>query len=222
MAKLIDLTGKIFGRLTVISRDISKDFTKTKWICKCECGNIVSVFSNSLMNGGTKSCKCLRNELIKIHPLKHGETKNNKISTEYISWRSMKSRCLNPNNPHYKNYGGRGIKICERWLGVNGFNNFISDMGYKPSLSHSLDRFPNNDGHYEPSNCRWSTEEQQNRNRRSNRIIEFDGKKMLLVEWGIELGVRAEMIAYHMKKGKSMEYIVEKYKKMPINASANN
>jgi hypothetical protein len=155
MGKKIDLTNKIFNRLTVL-----KDTGKRNkcghiiWECLCECGNITEVESHSLKNGNTKSCGCLS--------IKHGHTKKyGKNTITYYCWASMKSRCLNPNHERYKDYGGRGIQVCERWM---KFENFLADMGEKPN-GLSIDRI-DNEGHYELSNCKWSNDKDQANNRR--------------------------------------------------------
>jgi hypothetical protein len=159
MGNLIDLTGKRFHRLVVISRAVNhgKD---ARWNCQCDCGNTSIVQSNNLKSGNSKSCGCLNIDNITVHGCS-----GKKITSEYIAWDNMKSRCYNPNNPRYKHYGERGIKICDRWLGKNGFQHFIEDMGAKPSAEYSIDRI-DNDGDYEPSNCRWATIKQQRNNQR--------------------------------------------------------
>lgn len=108
-------------------------------------------------------------------------------SPEYRSWCSMKARCCNSQNPSYPRYGGRGIKVCQRWL--DSFSDFLADMGKKPTPKHTIDRFPDNNGNYEPGNCRWATAQEQSRNRRSNRVIEFGGVSRTVAEWADVLGV---------------------------------
>jgi hypothetical protein len=110
---------------------------------------------------------------------------------EYNVWGVMKNRCLSKKNKNYKHYGGRGIKICKRWL---KFENFISDMGRRPSSKHSIDRFPNKDGDYEPSNCRWATVNQQLRNHRRNVWIEHNGIKMIRADWAAKLGISSSTL----------------------------
>lgn len=160
--KRIDLHGQKFGRLTVLSRAKNrKQFTM--WLCKCDCGNEVVVSTNALLVGHSTSCGCKREE--NFNSYKHGKS----YSNLYRRWLGMKSRCLNKNNARYKNYGGRGITICDEWLDKeNGFMNFYNwaiANGYKKELS--IDRI-NVDGNYEPSNCRWITLQEQNWNTTRN------------------------------------------------------
>jgi hypothetical protein len=115
----------------------------------------------------------------------------------------MKYRCTNPRGRQYPDYGGRGIKVCERWL--HSFEAFLEDMGRRPSPKHTLDRYPDNDGNYEPGNCRWATPKEQQRNRRCNRIIEFAGQRLPLSAWGERLGLPPETIAARLDRGCSVE-----------------
>lgn len=118
-------------------------------------------------------------------------------TTEYHIWEGMKQRCHNPNNPRYCNYGGRGIVVCERW---KDFQNFYADMGPRPSTDYSIDRI-DNDGNYEPSNCRWATSTQQNRNNSHNTMIEYNGKSQCLIEWAEELGISAKYLSHRYARG---------------------
>lgn len=161
-----DITGQRFGRWTVIRRDGSNKFNKAMWWCKCDCGNEVSVLGKSLRVGDSTSCGCQRKEKFRPSPnnqngLKHGMHG----SPEYITWIHMKARCSNPKDKRYKHYGGRGIKVCDRW--VDSFESFFSDMGKRPTSQHSIDRI-NVNGDYEPSNCRWATPTEQRHNRRDS------------------------------------------------------
>ena len=164
MSKAIDITGQKFGRLTA-EKVVGKSNGNLIWQCSCECGKTSEVRSFSLRNGSTKSCGCL-----KPTP-KHGHRLKGKTSPEYSSWRSMRWRCSNSSGRGYKDYGGRGITVCDRWL--NSFENFLEDMGPRPPNT-SIDRI-NNDGNYEPSNCRWASPEEQANNRRTN--IDITGQK---------------------------------------------
>lgn len=133
-----------------------------------------------------------------ITRLKHGGTLGGKPTPEYRIWAAIRARCLNPNMPGYKHYGGRGIKICQQW---NEFENFLADMGPRPSSRHSIDRYPDNNGHYEPGNCRWATQTQQSRNTRANRLITFRGETHCVREWEEILGFPRNVIAIRLFNG---------------------
>lgn len=169
MTRVIDVAGQTFGRLTVIWPVGITVERRALWLCVCSCGKLAIVAGTSMRRGGTSSCGCLRTEMnvIKIkkfHGGIHGHAKRGKISPEFNSWSGAKDRCFNKNNHAYARYGGRGITMCERWK--NSFSAFLEDVGIKPSAEYSIDRWPNNDGNYEPGNCRWATKSQQVHNRR--------------------------------------------------------
>jgi hypothetical protein len=150
--------GMKFGRLTVIEPGEKEYF----WNCICECGNKTSTYAYQLVDGTTKSCGCLSHELIAEKSFKHGHDKRGETTKTYWCWQAMIQRCTNENREDYKNYGGRGIKVCDRWL--NSFEDFLADVGESPE-GLSIDRI-NNDGNYEPGNTRWATREQQQSNTR--------------------------------------------------------
>lgn len=207
MGSPINIIGERYGRLIVLS--LYKKTDKHTWFkCICDCGNTSIVIQNNIRKGTTQSCGCLQSERASIANWKHGENG----SSEYNTWSSIKDRCYNKNNDRYADWGGRGIRVCERWLDENdGFKNFLFDMGRKPSPSHSIDRFPNNEGDYEPTNCRWATVPQQNRNKRSNIWIEYDGKKMILADWATYFGVTYSTLKEHLSK-KDISDVVKFYK----------
>lgn len=161
MPKFMDLTGQRFGRWIVKERAPDDKNRVTRWHCRCDCGNENTVYGNALKNGRSSSCGCRLVEVAITSNTTHGLHK----SSEYKAWDHMVQRCTNPNNENYKHYGGRGIRVCDRW--GNSFENFYADMG--PSNGLTLDR-RNNDGHYEPGNCRWVdwTTQRHNQRMRSN------------------------------------------------------
>lgn len=130
---------------------------------------------------------------------RHG--RSNKKGNEYISWLCMKQRCLNPKDPRFKDYGGRGIKICDAWLDFVGF---LEDMGSRPAGT-SLDRWPDRDGNYEPGNCRWATRQQQQRNMRSSAFLTWNGQTKLVREWATELGLNYEVLRTRLRRHWTLE-----------------
>jgi len=154
-----NLTGSVFHRLTVLSRDSSRK-RRPYWVCKCECGAMKSIAACELKSGKTKSCGCYDAERKRTETVKHGFNR----TPTYVCWSNMLARCTNPKRRDFKNYGGRGISVCERW---RSFENFLADMGEKPPKL-SLDRV-DNDANYGPDNCRWATASEQRLNQRSHR-----------------------------------------------------
>lgn len=168
-----DLTGQVFGRLTVLGPAGLVSNRAFSWRCVCECGNECAVRTSNLRSGTTQSCGCYQKDRTVERHFKHGAKSVNKPDLA-ITWMGMRQRCLNPNATNYYLYGGRGITICDRWLhgadGISGLECFIADMGPKPSPDHTVDRYPDNDGPYAPWNCRWATMAEQNLNKRSNGV----------------------------------------------------
>lgn len=159
----MNLTGLRFGRLTVIGRSPRKG--SSWWVCRCDCGNESVTTSTNLRTGKSRSCGCLRREVTTARSTKHGLMAAGMKGPTYHSWSNMIRRCTNPDHPRYADWGGRGITVCARW---RDYPNFLADMGEKPPGT-TLGRI-DNDGGYEPDNCRWETHQQQARNQRSTRL----------------------------------------------------
>lgn len=200
MPPLIDLTGMKFTRLTVI-KQAPRTRHMTEWECVCECDpkTVVIVQGVNLKSGATRSCGCFKKDNAAANATKHGMIK----SPEYRVWCHMIGRCHNPTDAGFKWYGERGIVVCEKWR--ESFGNFFADIGAKPSVKHQIDRFPNNNGNYEPGNVRWATKSQNQRNKRNNRILTVNGESMSLIEWAERTGINAGTIKSRLKKGLSVE-----------------
>lgn len=177
MPALSDLTERQFGRLTVLRRVPSPHGKRRRgyWLCVCACGNETVVDSSSLQTGNSRSCGCYNNDLLRNLNKKRATHRRTR-TPEYTTWIQMRDRCNNPRAKSFKYYGGRGIKVCKKW---DDFSAFLADVGNRPSPSYSLDRI-NNNGHYEPSNVRWATREEQSNNRRSNFRVTYRGVVMTL------------------------------------------
>jgi hypothetical protein len=161
-----DLSGQRFGRLTVLRRHV-KVRRGWYWLCRCDCGAEKAILRANLTGGSrTTSCGCLVKDILQKRNHKHGLARRGSVSSEYHIWQGMLQRCFDEGNPAYSEYGGRGITVCERW--VKSVECFIEDMGPRPGKEYSLDR-KDNDGNYEPGNCKWSTRVEQANNRRPRR-----------------------------------------------------
>ena len=198
--KLIDLTGQRFGRLTVVKQGPHKVYASGKrivaWICLCDCGKDVLVSGEVLRREhGSKSCGCYSKELQRVLHTTHGLSK----SKLYNVWRAIKSRCTNPNDSAYANYGGRGIRMCDEWYGdYTIFHKWATANGYDESLS--IDRIDVN-GNYCPENCRWVNEKEQANNRRTNRLITHNGETHNVTEWAEIPGVSSKTIFTRIYEG---------------------
>lgn len=197
MPSFMDLTGKRFGRLTVIERAETKN-AKTRWKCLCDCGKYTYTITNRLVQGKTLSCGCRAYE-------KHSYKKE--YPRLYMIWANMRKRCTNPHEKSYERYGGRGISVCSEWDSFPNFLKWAKNNGYNDLLS--IDRIDNSKG-YSPDNCRWATLEEQANNKRNNIIIEHDGEKRTLSEW-----CRLYNFSYHsasqryrnlIKQGKEIDF----------------
>lgn len=187
---------KKYGRLTIVRQlDISED-GKKRYLCKCECGKETIVFAENLLSGHTKSCGCLKKEIIEAGAhTTHGLSK----TRIYRIWKGMRKRCKNPNDSNYHKYGGRGIKVCSEWdSDFLSFYYWAMENGYDDSLS--IDRIDNNKG-YSPDNCQWSSEARQANNRRSNHLVTIDNKTHSINEWSKIVGISTVVIYKRIKQG---------------------
>lgn len=192
---MIDLTGMKFWKLIAIVRTgtaTNGNWKCPTWLCLCECGNMKTIKAPNLRSGVTQSCGCIKR--------RHGMYG----TPEYAAWNSMMRRCLNTKNRNYKDYGGRGITVCEEW---KDFTVFFRDMGKRPSPKHSLDRI-NNEGNYEPSNCRWATTKQQARNKRNSRVLFVQGESATVPDWAERTGLGRSTLKERLRRGWSAEAAV--------------
>lgn len=186
---------EVYGSWTTIERSVRGN--RSIWLCRCTCGDIKYVGHWNLVSGTSRSCWNCRF-------VTHGASQ----SPEYRTWTSMRHRCLYEHNKNYKNYGGRGIKICDRWL--NSFENFREDMGERPPGT-SLDRI-DNEGGYDPSNCKWSTTAEQASNKRSNVRVEYEGQSYTLTQLALKLGIKKRTLSSRYEVGSKLDAPVMKRK----------
>lgn len=188
----VDHTGKRYGSLVALYR--TNDTRRAYWMCQCDCGNIRAMRISRVVAGIAMACGCMKGKC----GTRHGHAVNGGTTPTFKAWSSMRGRCNNPNGRGFKHYGGRGIQVCARW---DKFENFLSDMGERPSNRHSLDRIDVN-GNYEPNNCRWATNLVQNRNKTNNHVVEFRGKSQPVTAWAEEVGLPPHVIFSRLKNPK--------------------
>lgn len=197
--------GNHYGRLTVL-----KEAGRTKqgmvlWQCRCECGRKTITTGSALRQGLTKSCGCLAQEIREdLH--RRRRTHGLRRTPEYNAWAGARRRCYSLTDRSYKHYGGRGIEMCKRWR--YDFEAFLKDVGLRPSAKHSIDRI-DNDGNYEPENCRWATRQEQGRNKRSNRLLTIDGETQPMIVWAKRYALRMDTLWNRLKRGWSFERAVK-------------
>lgn len=194
MAFAKPMVGRVFGKLTVVRR-VGSDHNAATYECHCACGN-TKVIDGRRLRRGLVSCGCYRGESHRTH--------GGSSTPEFAVWLTMKARCSNENQECFSRYGGRGIKVCERWM---AFENFLADMGRRPSDRYSIERI-NNEGDYEPSNCRWATIHEQTRNRRNNINLTHGGETMCLKDWAAKIGIEYGTLWSRFKKGWTTEQIL--------------
>jgi hypothetical protein len=194
MVAAVDIAGHIYGQLLVIERHVvSSAAGKARWLCQCSCGSFTIVVAGTLRSGETLSCGHLN-----FDPVSHGGYRH----PEYRVWNLMRQRCHNPKNTHYASYGGRGISVCDRWR--KSYAAFNEDMGRRPFLGAQIDRIDNN-GNYEPGNCRWATRKQNCRNQRKTRFLAYRGEVRSMPEWCEILGLHYGTVKHRVLKGWSPE-----------------
>lgn len=195
----MNLTGQRYGRLTVRGFYDFEKKGRPLFVCDCDCGNATISRSYTLRRGAKKSCGCLLPDVNRATKTTHGHAVKGARTPTYRSWESMQTRCNNGDNP---SYGGRGIKVCPRWSegegDKTGFECFLEDMGERPSLEYSIDRYPDNDGNYEPGNCRWATDKEQALNRGNTIRVELNGTVIPLLTACEKLGIDYENTAVRM------------------------
>lgn len=206
--KLENLVGQRFGNLIVLER-AETTHVSTRWKCKCDCGNECIVLAENLKKGHTTSCGCYREKTRVLNCYSHG-FRNTRI---YSVYSKIKDRCFNENNPRYKDYGGRGIKMCDEWKNnPKAFCEWAYANGYKEDAKYgecTIDRLDNNKG-YSPDNCRIASEKVQANNRRSNLLIEHNGETKTLAEWRDYFGITQSKAYYHLVyKHRSIQYLID-------------
>lgn len=209
--RIKDQTGRRFGRLTVRGFIGQDQAAQALWWCVCSCGRDATVTTGELnrretgRRHGVKSCGCLQPDSAVETHTRHGHAGASRRSAEYQAWRDMRARCSNQNAGEWSRYGARGIRVCDRWSA--SFEAFLADMGERPSADHSIDRI-NPNGNYEPTNCRWATRAQQQRNRRCTVFVDFGGKRMPLADVADLTGISRHALKGRIRKGASIEAAV--------------
>lgn len=206
--RFVNLAGQRFERLTVLERDCSDNTgRKAHWICRCDCGNYLIAPSHHLKSGAIKSCGCYSKDINKEIHTSHGM----RHTRLYKCWCNTKERCFSINNKSYKDYGGRGITVCEEWQKFEPFYEWAMANGYRDDLT--LDRIDAN-GNYEPSNCRWATKKEQGNNKRNNCCITYNGEMHTISEWADIVGMPRNALYLRLKRGwdvkKALEHPLKK------------
>jgi hypothetical protein len=197
-----EMLGVKYGIMTVTGFSHIRAGQGAFWHCKCECGKLKTISGKHLRKTKPNSCGCQTKRKIGVTGKTWGDPRKRKNGLQtrtYRTWCAMRARCMNPNVKMFNRYGGRGIRVCERW---NDFSNFFKDMGERP-LECGIDRIDNN-GNYEPNNCRWATASQQARNNSRTRMLTFDGKTMCIKDWSIHIGISYLALTYRLRAGWSM------------------
>lgn len=199
MPSIKDLqAGQRYGVLTAVKYSHRQD-GNIHWLFACDCGTVKPMYAWSVLSGRQDSCGCLGRKRRVLAKTKHGHRrKYQKQTKEYTAWLNIKHRCYDSNRPDYNRYGGRGIKVCDRWL--ESFANFLEDMGYAPPGT-SIDRIDVN-GDYEPNNCRWASKWVQASNKRNNTVLHFNGQSKTVSEWARALGISRQTLTSRLNQSK--------------------
>jgi len=187
--------GAEFGALTVLGIAAGR----YRWQCRCRCGSVRDYYYADVLRGATASCGCAQN-------IKHGHARKGRQSAEYRAWRAMIDRCNNPKTAYWSRYGGRGIRVCANWM--SDFEAFLLHIGPRPSAGHSVDRYPDPDGDYEPGNVRWATAREQAANKtqtKSASVVEYMGRSQSLSDWARELGLSFSLLRDRLRMGWTVE-----------------
>lgn len=211
MPLLKNLTGHKFGLLTVVSRATdwvpkkNPRFRKARWLCQCECGKFKIVRAGNLLNGGSSSCGHVSAAKARARLMGNTLTTKHGLSgsIEYNTWEHMKDRCYNENCEHYRHYGGRGISVCARWR--DSFEDFLDDVGPRPNLHCTLDRI-NNNGNYEPGNCRWATKREQALNTRRAVNVLLNGELIPSEVAAVTLGLHRSTLSAKLRRHPNLIY----------------
>lgn len=201
--KIKDLSGMVFGRLTVIGLASVDEKSRSRWLCECVCGEKTNSLGSGLKDGTAQSCGCLASE----KRTKHGDANwwNGKVAPEYICLRNIIQRCTNPGSISYPRYGGIGVSVCDEWNSLEKYAAFLSHVGRRPSKNHSIDRFPNRSGNYEPGNVRWATRREQSENRKTSVFMEYKGEIKCVVGMARKYGIPYGTLLSRVNKGWSSE-----------------
>lgn len=200
----IDITGQRFGRLVAIGPVGRYRNTQIVWLCQCDCGNTCTPIVNNLRKGKSKSCGCLRDDTARETHTKHGMKRH----PLYAAWVDMNARCRNPNAANYSDYGGRNIKVCDKWReSFQAYHDYVTQLDNYGVKGCTLDRI-DNDGNYEPDNMRWASDIEQARNKRNNRMITHDGKAQCLQAWAEDLQINRNTLKNRLNAGWDIEQVI--------------
>lgn len=200
--RALTLQGVQFGRLTVVGRAESTNAVAA-WLCQCACGRMQTCATNNLRSGNSTQCThCAAVQRGHGHKPRHGHCRSSGATSEYNIWKGIKLRCTKRSHASFSNYGGRGITVCDSWR--TSFENFLADVGLRPSTQHQLDRI-DNDGNYEPANCRWSTVTENARNKRNSLKLSHNSSTRTLVEWSEITGIKYRTLRMRVELGWSSE-----------------